>query len=655
MTRSESGISRHRSRTRTLILSWVALVSLAIGFGASHAAFAQDDVLPLGPDTSVIAIDAVGDPVVVIRSPQTPTDVSIAVGNQSATVGSITSMADSGRTIQTVLVIDNGAESSEFLDSFTTAARNYVSAAPVTEKIAVWTTGGGSKLRVESTDDHERVDAVLANLVTAAGSNHMWDAVRAASLDLTDVAPGSANVVVFDGSADTESISTSTEARGAVLASGASAFVVADDDPNVPIESLARLVSVSPAGGFESNSDPAVLATYGTSVSDVVMGTWLIGFSSSNLATENQIDISVDGSTFAASFVPGSVTAGTALEPVRIVTSGGIGLLQGDSGKLIGVVLGAFAIALAAYAMAMLFQNEPSALDVTLVPYTEAVGGESEASSSHKSAFSKSSFVKRAVEMTEGLAERQGILVKTENLLERAAVPLRVGEAISGYAVIALLMAVIGLIVGESVIAMIFFATLGLMVPPMVVKMRASRRRKKFMNQLPDTLQLLSSTLKAGYSFMQGVEAVAQEVEEPMAGELHRIVAETQLGRAPEESMDSSAERMDSNDFAWAVMAVRIQREVGGNLAELLLTVAETMTERERLRRDVASLTAEGKMSAIVLGLLPVLLGLVMWAMNREYIGLLFTDSFGKVLFVVSVISALAGFAWMKKMITIEI
>ena len=104
---------------------------------------------------------------------------------------------------------------------------------------------------------------------------------------------------------------------------------------------------------------------------------------------------------------------------------------------------------------------------------------------------------------------------------------------------------------------------------------------------------------------MQGVEAVSQEVEDPMGSELRRVVTESRLGRPLEESLDGVAERMDSPDFAWAVMAIRIQREVGGNLSELLLTVADTMTQRERLRRDVAALTAEGRMSAIVLGLLP--------------------------------------------------
>ena len=168
-------------------------------------------------------------------------------------------------------------------------------------------------------------------------------------------------------------------------------------------------------------------------------------------------------------------------------------------------------------------------------------------------------------------------------------------------------------------------------------------------------LQLLSGSLRAGYSLMQGVEAVSQEVSEPMGKELRRVMTEARLGRPVEEALDGVAERMDSKDFAWAVMAIRIQREVGGNLSELLLTVGETMVERERLRRDVAALTAEGKISAIILALLPVGLGAIMWAMNPKYMGPLLIDGLGQVLLGVAVVAALIGFAWMKKTITIEI
>ena len=140
-----------------------------------------------------------------------------------------------------------------------------------------------------------------------------------------------------------------------------------------------------------------------------------------------------------------------------------------------------------------------------------------------------------------------------------------------------------------------------------------------------------------------------------MGRELRRVVTETRLGRSLEESLEAVAERMDSADFEWAVMAIRIQREVGGNLAELLSTVAETMTQRERLRREVSTLTAEGKMSAIIIGLLPPGLAVVMWVMNPAYISELFQPGLGYMLLGVAVLMMGIGFAWMKKTITIEV
>jgi len=652
--RSHTNSPGRRRRSRRRAIAWMALTAFTASFGLGQAAFAQDEVTPSGPDTHLLAIENIAGSSVIVRAPARPSSVAVTIGDQPATVDSIMSMASTGREIQTTIIVDNGAEASEYLDSFIAAARDYVAAAPDAERISVWSTGGGAKLRAAASADHARVDAVLSKLVTAAGTNQMWDAIRGGVLDFVNPAVGATNVLLFAGSPDTESVSTSTEARGAVLAAGASAFVVSSDDPTLPLQSLARLVAVSAGGGLKSDIDPSVLAGYGKSVSEVVAGTWLIEFTAENIATENQIDILVDGTTFLASYVAGSITAGSALTPFRVAGGGGLPFLTGAGAKMLGIVLGAMAAALAAYAMVMLLQKDPSGLDSTLMPYTERVqpdGPEGE----HKKRLSRNLFVKRAVQLTEDIAERQGVMSKSEALLERADLPLRVGEALSGYAAIAMFAAVFGLLLGKTLTAMIFFGTLGLMIPPMFVKVKAGRRRKKFMNQLPDTLQLLSSTLKAGYSFMQGVDAVSQEIEDPMATELRRIVAEAQLGRPIEEAMDASADRMDSIDFSWAVMAVKIQREVGGNLSELLLTVAETMTERERLRRDVASLTAEGKMSAIILGALPILLGFAMWVMNKEYIQLLFTDSFGKVLLVISVIAALAGFAWMKKIITIEI
>ena len=143
---------------------------------------------------------------------------------------------------------------------------------------------------------------------------------------------------------------------------------------------------------------------------------------------------------------------------------------------------------------------------------------------------------------------------------------------------------------------------LAIFAPVMYLEMRRKKRLRKFETQLPDVLNLLAGSMRAGFSFAQGLEAVAEEASEPSKRELQRVYAESRLGRPIEDALEDSADRMHSIDLVWAVMAIRIQREVGGNLAELLDTVAETMTERERLRHEIVALTAEGRLSAWVLG-----------------------------------------------------
>lgn len=119
--------------------------------------------------------------------------------------------------------------------------------------------------------------------------------------------------------------------------------------------------------------------------------------------------------------------------------------------------------------------------------------------------------------------------------------------------------------------------------------------------------------------------------------------------------MGDVATRMQSRDFEWSVMAIRIQREVGGNLAELLQTVADTMVERGRLRGEVKALTAEGRISAIIMGLMPLALGGFLFMSSPDYIGELFASAIGWGMVVLSAIAALAGFAWLNKIIKIEV
>ena len=161
--------------------------------------------------------------------------------------------------------------------------------------------------------------------------------------------------------------------------------------------------------------------------------------------------------------------------------------------------------------------------------------------------------------------------------------------------------------------------------------------------------------MRAGFSFAQGLEAVAEEASEPARRELQRVYAESRLGRPIEDAMEDSAERMHSVDLLWAVMAIRIQREVGGNLAELLDTVADTMTERERLRHEILSLTAEGRMSAWVLGIFPVVFAGVLYMIQPDYMSSLFHSTVGMMAVGVSIVMACLGFVWLRKIMAIEV
>jgi tight adherence protein B len=187
------------------------------------------------------------------------------------------------------------------------------------------------------------------------------------------------------------------------------------------------------------------------------------------------------------------------------------------------------------------------------------------------------------------------------------------------------------------------------------LRIRHTRRLAAFNGQLAETLGLMAGGLQAGLSLPQAVDSVVKEGNEPMAGELRRALVEQRLGVDITDALDSVGERMSSEDFQWIVMAIRIQREVGGNLAEILHTVADTLREREYLRRQVRALSAEGRLSGYILTALPPGLLLYMMVANPAYVQPLYTTTVGFILLGAAlVLLTLGGFA-MKKLATVEV
>jgi tight adherence protein B len=252
------------------------------------------------------------------------------------------------------------------------------------------------------------------------------------------------------------------------------------------------------------------------------------------------------------------------------------------------------------------------------------------------------------------MADRVGMLNRVEDKLEQADLPLRPPEAMFLYLTIVIVTFLLSVFLFGPIVAL-GLTVLAIVGPTLYLEMRRKKRLRRFETQLPDVLNLLSGSMRAGFSFAQGLEAVAEETSEPSRRELQRAYAESRLGRPIEDALEDSAARMHSVDLMWAVMAIRIQREVGGNLAELLDTVASTMTERERLRHEVLALTAEGRMSAWVLGIFPPVFAVVLYLIQPDYMKTLFQDPAGIVAVVISAIMAGFGFVWLRKIMAIEV
>jgi tight adherence protein B len=199
------------------------------------------------------------------------------------------------------------------------------------------------------------------------------------------------------------------------------------------------------------------------------------------------------------------------------------------------------------------------------------------------------------------------------------------------------------------------FIALGLFGPWMYLGFRRGRRRKAFSRSLPDTLQLMSGSLAAGLSLAQSIDTIVREGSEPIASEFRRVLVETRLGVTLEDALEGVAERFESKDFEWVVMAIKIQRQVGGNLAELLDTVAATMREREYVRRQVAALAAEGKLSAWVLGGLPPLFMVYLLLTNYDYVIVMFQEPLGWAMLAGAATILAVGVFWMSRLVKVEV
>lgn len=557
-------------------------------------------------------------------------------------------LKQTAKPVGTVLVVDTSGSMKPRIEEAKAAARNFVAAKAPNEWIAIVSFSNQAALRSDFTQDAGALTAAIDSL-DATGETALWDGLTTGA-QLFDKHPEyQPNVVLLSDGADTVSSANEAGAVAALKGKNAAVFAVAIASPEFKPEALQGLVAGS-GGSLLSGTDPKELSAQFAKVRQAIENQFEVVYQSAG--TGGPLTVALSVGNVSTEIQTRAGTNGVATAPAPAPSGGG--LLTGRSEfKYVIMLMALVAAGLLAFAMASIFGERRETIDEQLQSYVgadAAVDGELMATTRVEN-----SIVQRAVSITSKLAERGGTLTKVEALLEQANLPLRPAEALFFYGAGVTLLGLLAMLGAPTLPVGLMFTAIIAIAPIIVVKQLRNRRLKAFEQQLPDTLNLLAGSLRAGYSFLQGVEAVAQETSDPMARELRRVLAEARLGRPLEEALQDVAVRMKSLDFDWAVMAIRIQREVGGNLAELLTTVADTMVQRSRIRGEVKTLTAEGRLSAIIMGLLPLGLGGFMFVSSPDYIGTLFQSGAGWGMVIGSAVMGVAGFAWLQKIIKIEV
>ncbi|NMB46826.1 MAG: secretion system protein [Firmicutes bacterium] len=240
--------------------------------------------------------------------------------------------------------------------------------------------------------------------------------------------------------------------------------------------------------------------------------------------------------------------------------------------------------------------------------------------------------------------------------LHRAGIPLKEGEFLAFNAFTGLVAGLLGLIFTRGrLLQTLLFLLLGLILPQFYLLRKEKASMSALSGQIADSLILMANSLRAGHSFLQAMEMVAREMTPPISREFRRALQEMNLGIPVETALAAMGQRAGNEDLELMITAVLIQRQVGGNLAEILDTIAETIRERVRIQGEIKTLTAQGRISGVIICLLPLAIGGFIFVLNPGYLNLLFTDPLGKTMVGIGVVGQLAGIFAIRKIIQINV
>lgn len=651
------------SRRLAAALALTAVTTASSVFGAGLASAKEvGRIVELkvvdGQIQAVFQADGLGDGVTVDAD-----SVEVRVDGKPARAQATPVEADSTDVQRTaILAIDNSRSMIDGrLDVAKQAALTFLEALSADVRVGLVAFGDTADVVVPRTDDRDGVRAAIEALaLDDTIGTALFDAAATAA-DQTGADGARSVLLLTDGNEDGSSSRTVEEAIGSATDDGVTVDAVyIGADAQQPPE-LRQLVEG--AGGQVVTSDAAGLAAV---------------FQQAAQAISNQLVVTADlpaGTQESGNVVVAATAGDIPLSDSAFATlrgsdprpdvSYGPRAVQGSTGpwlldeSTLPFVLGALFLGLMVlfYVALSSFRRDERQGRVRrrLSIYT-LTGRAPVKQEETTTALGSSQVARSAVELAGRVVRRRDFESSLTLKLEAAGVPMRAAEWMLIHIGIAIGTAMLALLIsGGAILPTILGLALGLGLPFAYLTVKESRRTSAFLGQLPDTLQLIAGSLSAGYSMPQAMDTVVREGSQPVTSEFNRALVEARLGVPIEDAMDGIAERMQSKDFGWVVMAIRIQREVGGNLAELLTTVSATLRERERLRRQVKVLSAEGRLSAWILGLLPVVFALYLALVQPEYLKPLVSELLGWLMIGVGVTLLVIGALWMRKAVKVEV
>jgi tight adherence protein B len=598
-------------------------------------------------------------------SVEVPVEAEVDLGGVATTVGgtaydSSAELITSGETTiarTVVLAIDtSNSMAGDRFAAAKAAADTFLDSVPDDVEVGLVSFDSDVTVELEPSLDRDQARAVVAGLGLSQGTLLNDAVVQAVALTGDE---GQRSVLVLSDGADTSATPLGDVTAAITDSQGVVVDVVALEQTGAARDALSL---ISQAGGGEVvSADSASLTAAFSDQAEVLSRQVVVSVDVPADVAAGQVEVQV---TLPSSV--GDVVAVATLPAVPVEQDpddGGLGAVPAPADTssasgtpqwfmYAGVV--AFGLGLA-LTLALLVPRRPVAMSAAerVSTYTHATFGTDPA----KDQQPEPALTQQASDaIADVLKRNRGLEERISQRLEGAGSELKSSEWLLLHGGLFLAVTVVGLLLGRgNVVVGLVFMVLGAVGPWTYLGLRASQRRKKFNAALPETLQLMSGSLSAGLSLMQSVDTIVREGAEPVSSAFKRVLVETRIGVPLEDALDGVADRFDSRDFRWVVMAIRIQRQVGGNLAELLNTVAATMREREYMRRQVAALAAEGKLSAIVLGALPPLFLLYLLLTQGDYVTPLFTEPLGLVMLIGGGLWLAVGIFWMSKLVKVEV